>query len=410
MIFNAFVLAFKQIRRNLLRAFLTMLGVIIGVGSVIVMIAIGNGVKENIQKQIQSLGSNIIMVRPARGFMSGGGALNRNFSLEEVATLKQRFVEVRAVAPSDWKETLVRYGGRNAQIQIIGVDSEYFKATQWNLSNGRNIEEREYTQGARACLIGTSAINELFGVENISNPASTLGKRVRIKDSVCEIIGVLESKGQGGMGNDQDNVIIMPLKAYSSFVFGSNSLFFLKSITISLKDSIDSTQATQRLREIMLQIRPPQEGQRERFEIWDTKEMARAQEETTKTMTLFLSCIAGVSLLVGGIGIMNIMLVSVTERTREIGTRLAIGALESEVLMQFLIESVVISMLGGFIGIVLGFFVALFMSFYLHIPFVFDSMVAVGAFGVSAGVGIIFGYLPAKKASMQDPIKALRYE
>ena len=404
MIFNAFVLAFKQIRRNLLRAFLTMLGVIIGVGSVIVMIAIGNGVKENIQKQIQSLGSNIIMVRPARGFMSGGGVLNKNFSLEEVATLKERFIEARAIAPSTWRETLVRYGGRNAQIQVIGIDSEYFKATQWNLSSGRNIEEREFTQGTRTCLIGTSAINELFSGEN------PLGKRVRVKDSICEIIGVLESKGQGGMGNDQDNVIIMPLKAYSSFVFGSNSLFFLKSITVSLKDDIDSTQATQRLREIMLQIRPPQEGQREKFEIWDTKEMARTQEETTKTMTLFLSCIAGVSLLVGGIGIMNIMLVSVTERTREIGTRLAIGALESEVLMQFLVESVVISSIGGIVGIVCGFFVALFMSFYLHIPFVFDSLVALVAFGVSAGVGIIFGYLPAKKASMQDPIKALRYE
>lgn len=404
MFLNAFALALKQIRRNMLRAFLTMLGVIIGVGSVIVMIAIGNGVKANIQKQIQSLGSNIIMVHTARGFASGGGALKRNFSQNEVSILKKNLGMAKAVAPVASSETLVRYGGKNAQVQVNGVDMDYLIATQWKLQSGREITEREYDSGARVCLIGTSAINELFGNEN------PLGARVRVKDSVCEIVGILESKGQGGMGNDQDNVILMPLKAFSKFVFGATSMFFISRIMISLEDGVDSTQGVAKLREIMLQIRPPQEGQRERFEIWDTKEMAKTMEETTKTMTLFLGSIASVSLVVGGIGIMNIMLVSVTERTREIGTRLAIGALESEVLMQFLVESVVISMLGGLIGIFIGFFVALFASFKMLIPFVFDWWVALGAFGISALIGVVFGYIPAKKASMQDPIKALRYE
>lgn len=404
MLLNALFLAFKQIRRNLLRAFLTMLGVIIGVISVVVMIAIGNGVKQNIQTQIKNLGSNIIMLNPARGFGSGGGSLRRNFSSAEVAILKHNLAFARAVAPVVYSETLVRYGGKNTQVQISGVDEDYLLASAWELESGRAIEAREYDTGARVCLVGQSVVKELFNQEN------PLGARVRIRDSMCEIVGVLESKGQGFRGNDQDNIILMPLKAFSNFVFGTNSPFFISQVLISLDDGVDNVSSVAKLRQIMLQIRPPQEGQRELFEIWDTKEIAKAMEETTKTMTLFLGAIASVSLFVGGIGIMNIMLVSVTERTREIGTRLAIGALESEVLMQFLVESVVISSLGGCIGIVLGFFGALLASYVMVLPFVFDIGVALMAFCISVLIGIIFGYLPAKKASMQDPINALRYE
>lgn len=404
MLLNALFLAFKQIRRNLLRAFLTMLGVIIGVISVVVMIAIGNGVKQNIQTQIKNLGSNIIMLNPARGFGSGGGSLRRNFSSAEVAILKHNLAFARAVAPVVYSETLVRYGGKNTQVQISGVDEDYLLASAWELESGRAIEAREYDTGARVCLVGQSVVKELFNQEN------PLGARVRIRDSMCEIVGVLESKGQGFRGNDQDNIILMPLKAFSNFVFGTNSPFFISQVLVSLDDGVDNVSSVAKLRQIMLQIRPPQEGQRELFEIWDTKEMAKAMEETTKTMTLFLGAIASVSLFVGGIGIMNIMLVSVTERTREIGTRLAIGALESEVLMQFLVESVVISSLGGCIGIVLGFFGALLASYVLVLPFVFDIGVAFMAFCISVLIGIVFGYLPAKKASMQDPINALRYE
>lgn len=404
MLLNALFLAFKQIRRNLLRAFLTMLGVIIGVISVVVMIAIGNGVKQNIQTQIKNLGSNIIMLNPARGFGSGGGSLRRNFSSAEVAILKHNLAFARAVAPVVYSETLVRYGGKNTQVQISGVDEDYLLASAWELESGRAIEAREYDTGARVCLVGQSVVKELFNQEN------PLGARVRIRDSMCEIVGVLESKGQGFRGNDQDNVILMPLKTFSNFVFGTNSPFFISQVLVSLDDGVDNVSSVAKLRQIMLQIRPPQEGQRELFEIWDTKEMAKAMEETTKTMTLFLGAIASVSLFVGGIGIMNIMLVSVTERTREIGTRLAIGALESEVLMQFLVESVVISSLGGCIGIVLGFFGALIASYVLVLPFVFDIGVAFMAFCISVLIGIVFGYLPAKKASMQDPINALRYE
>lgn len=404
MLLNALFLAFKQIRRNLLRAFLTMLGVIIGVISVVVMIAIGNGVKQNIQTQIKNLGSNIIMLNPARGFGSGGGSLRRNFSSAEVAILKHNLAFARAVAPVVYSETLVRYGGKNTQVQISGVDEDYLLASAWELESGRAIEAREYDTGARVCLVGQSVVKELFNQEN------PLGARVRIRDSMCEIVGVLESKGQGFRGNDQDNIILMPLKAFSNFVFGTNSPFFISQVLVSLDDGVDNVSSVAKLRQIILQIRPPQEGQRELFEIWDTKEMAKAMEETTKTMTLFLGAIASVSLFVGGIGIMNIMLVSVTERTREIGTRLAIGALESEVLMQFLVESVVISSLGGCIGIVLGFFGALLASYVMVLPFVFDIGVAFMAFCISVLIGIVFGYLPAKKASMQDPINALRYE
>lgn len=404
MIINAFFLAFRQIRKNYLRAFLTMLGIIIGVGSVIVMLALGNGATKKITSQISSLGSNLLIVFPARNLNNDGKSKKRNFTMQEVDSIRSRLIGVRAVAPFSSTSVVAQYFSQNTQTQANGITQDYFEVTGWNLAMGREFREGEYVSGRNVCILGESVRKALFGDEN------PLGAQIKVVKSICEVVGVLESKGQGAMGNDQDDAIFMPFKAYQRNVSGKNTLFNVNRIMISLSDGVDSVEATNNLKYILRDIRDIKSGQRDNFEIMDTKEIEKMVSSTTAILTLFLGCIAGVSLIVGGIGIMNIMLVSVTERTREIGTRLAIGALEGEVLLQFLIEAVVVSSLGGIIGIFLAFFVALGASSLMNIPFVFHIDVAVFAFLFSAIIGVIFGYLPARRASRLNPIEALRYE
>lgn len=404
MILNAFFLAFRQIRKNYLRAFLTMLGIIIGVGSVIVMLALGNGASKKITSQISSLGSNLLIVFPARNLNNDGKSKKRNFTMQEVDIIRSRLMGVRAVAPFSSTSVIAQYFAQNTQTQANGITQDYFEVTGWNLAMGREFREGEYVSGTNVCILGESVRKALFGNEN------PLGAQIKVVKSICEVIGVLESKGQGAMGNDQDDAIFMPFKTYQKNVSGKNTLFNVNRIMISLNDGVDSVEATNNLKYILRDIRDIKSGQRDNFEIMDTKEIEKMVSSTTSILTLFLGCIAGVSLIVGGIGIMNIMLVSVTERTREIGTRLAIGALESEVLLQFLIEAVVVSSLGGIIGIFLAFFVALGAASLMNIPFVFHIDVAVFAFLFSAMIGVIFGYLPARRASRLNPIEALRYE
>lgn len=404
MILNAFFLAFRQIRKNYLRAFLTMLGIIIGVGSVIVMLALGNGASKKITSQISSLGSNLLIVFPARNLNNDGKSKKRNFTMQEVDIIRSRLMGVRAVAPFSSTSVIAQYFAQNTQTQANGITQDYFEVTGWNLAMGREFREGEYVSGTNVCILGESVRKALFGNEN------PLGAQIKVVKSICEVVGVLESKGQGAMGNDQDDAIFMPFKTYQRNVSGKNTLFNVNRIMISLNDGVDSVEATNNLKYILRDIRDIKSGQRDNFEIMDTKEIEKMVSSTTSILTLFLGCIAGVSLIVGGIGIMNIMLVSVTERTREIGTRLAIGALESEVLLQFLIEAVVVSSLGGIIGIFLAFFVALGAASLMNIPFVFHIDVAVFAFLFSAMIGVIFGYLPARRASRLNPIEALRYE
>lgn len=402
MILNAFFLAFRQIRKNYLRAFLTMLGIIIGVGSVIVMIALGNGTTKMITQQISSLGSNLLIVMPARGLNTGGNSLKRNFSMQEINLLKMRLQGYKSIAPISSSSSLAQFQGSNTQTTINGVTEEYFEVTEWKISMGRYFEDDEYAKNV--CILGQSVRKALF---NETNP---LGSQVRVAKIVCEVVGVLESKGQGAMGQDQDDTILIPFKVFNRSISGTNSIFNINRIFIALKDNTDSTKATEDVKNILRETRNIKAGQLDTFEVMDTKEIQKTLQSTTKTLTLFLGAVASVSLFVGGIGIMNIMLVSVTERTKEIGTRLAIGALASDVLLQFLIESIVISAIGGILGIILAFLSSLYLSFYMQIPFVFDIWVAIGAFLFSAFVGVVFGYLPARRASKLDPIQALRYE
>ncbi len=406
MILNAFFLAFRQIKRNFLRSLLTMLGIIIGVSAVVIMITLGNGTKQVITERISSLGSNILFIFPARN-QNVGGSGRKSFSLNDIKTLNLQIGQlVRAIAPMTSTSLLVQFRQENAQTQIQGVNGDYFLATNWNLTDGSPFSAQDYRTGSNACIIGVSVKKNLFDT-SATNP---LGSRIRLGSIVCECIGILEEKGQGAMGNDQDDVILIPLKTYQRSISKSSSLYNIPRLMISLKDGVDSAQASAQIADILRNIRNIREGQKDDFEIVDTKQIFDIMQNTTSNFTLFLGAIAGVSLIVGGIGIMNIMLVSVTERTREIGTRIAIGALQSEVLLQFLVEALSLSALGGILGIIFAFFASLQICAIMELPFNFDYGIALITFIFSAFIGILFGYLPARRASRLNPIEALRHE
>lgn len=405
MILNAFVLALRQIRRNFLRAFLTMLGVIIGVGAVVTMISLGNGVTKQTSDTFTSLGRNIILVFPARAMNLGGSNLRRNFTAQEVKELNERMRGyVAAIAPISQSSTLLQFQSQNTTTQVQGVDKHFFEVTQWDSAQGRVFEDNEYKVGSNVCVIGESVRKNLFGEKN------PLGTKIRLSNIVCECVGVLESKGQGGMGNDQDDVLLLPMKTFSRSISGNTTMNNYSRIMIRTQDNQDSLEVNLALQNALRKIRNVKPGERDSFEIMDTKQIAQAFTSNIQVLTMFLGLVAGVSLLVGGIGIMNIMLVSVTERTKEIGTRMAIGALQSEVLLQFLIEAVTLSALGGIMGIILAFFGSLGFAYAKDLPFIFDIPTAIIAFLFSVFIGVLFGYLPARRASRLNPIEALRHE
>ncbi len=381
-----------------------MLGIIIGVGSVIIMITLGNGTTKQIEEQITSLGSNTMYIIPARTFDSGGVSRSVRFTEREVEAIKSRVHSLENVAPTSSRSIVIRYAQYSANTPATGVTDEYFQVANWKMSQGRAFTEAEYRAGSNVCIIGESVRTALF------KDTSPLGAKIKVADIICENIGVLESKGQGGNGNDQDDVILFPLKTFQRSIFPTSSINNINAIMVSVRDGEDSTYASNQVKSILREMRNLPEGQRDNFDVIDTKEIQKTVSSTTRILTLFLGCIAGVSLIVGGIGIMNIMLVSVTERTKEIGTRLAIGALEKEVLMQFLIESITISALGGLIGIIIAFFISMGLTSLLDLPFTFDIYIAIIAFIFSAFIGVLFGYLPAKRASRLNPIDALRHE
>ena len=404
MIFNAVFLALRQISRNYLRAFLTMLGVIIGVGAVIIMINLGNGTQAMIKSAIESLGSNLLMIHAPQHLNPGGTTKSRYFTMKEVETIEDRVAGIKAVAPTNMSSVVAKYMNKNVQTSISGVTEGYFTAVDWKIAEGRSFENKEYIAGTNTCIIGESVRKNLLG----STPAA--GTRLKVGSVVCDVVGVLESKGQGGRGNDQDDIILMPLKAFQRSISPSNPIYNIKIIMVSLNEDVDYKAASEQIAVILRHMRNIYDKSKDTFEIQSTKEIQETVEKSIGSLTVFIGAVEGVSLLVGGIGIMNIMLVSVTERTREIGTRLAIGALEKEVLLQFLVESATISAVGGFIGIIFGFFMTLLLSAKLHIPFTFDVKIATVSFIFSGFIGIVFGYLPARKASRLNPIDALHHE
>lgn len=404
MLFSVFMLALRSVRRNLLRSFLTILGIVIGVAAVITMVTLGNGATQAIKTQISSLGTNLLMVNPGQRQPGGGGGGGApQFTEADAEAIQSEIGGVAAVAPQGRSSVKVIANGRNWSSTVYGSTNAWFLTGNWKLASGRIFDLEEQAAGAAVCVIGETVRRELFPGKV---GQTGLGEQLRIKQFSCTVIGVLTAKGQSGMG-DQDDVVVVPLHTLQRRVTGSLKV---STLMVSMQDGRDSGPLKASLRDLLRERRKLAEDDDDNFNIFDTQQLAETLSSTTKVMTTLLGAVAAVSLLVGGIGIMNIMLVSVTERTREIGLRLAIGALEREVLLQFLIEAVVLSALGGLIGIIIAAIASYGLSVVMSVPFIFDATTNAMSFLFSAGIGVLFGYFPARRAAKMDPIEALRHE
>ncbi|MDR3220754.1 MAG: ABC transporter permease [Candidatus Accumulibacter sp.] len=401
MFLNAILLALREIRRNLMRSFLTTLGIVIGVAAVITMITLGNGATRAIAEQISSLGSNLLIMRPGQRMGPGQGGSVPRFRIADADAIGAQVASLKAVAPVVNNGATLVAGGANWSSTINGTTNAYFIAGNWTLASGRQFSDEDEKLGRAVCIIGNTVRDKLFGAQN------PVGMELRVKKFTCEIIGLLASKGQGAMGMDQDDTVMIPIRTAQRRLTGNQNV---SNILISMKDGADTGRVTMQISNLMRERRKLADNDEDNFNILDTKQIAQTLSGTVGTMTTLLGAVASVSLLVGGIGIMNIMLVSVTERTREIGIRLAIGALEHEVLLQFLIEAVALSAFGGMIGIVLALFSCLGLSHLMQMPFIFDPGINLLSFAFSAAIGVIFGYMPARRAASLDPIVALRFE
>ncbi|MGD8366535.1 MAG: ABC transporter permease [Desulfobacterales bacterium] len=396
-------MAQRTIRRNVLRSSLTILGIVIGVAAVITMVTLGSGATAKVTGDISKLGSNTLHVRPGQGLHGPGGARSSAdpFDAEDAAAIENNVAGLAAVAPMSQASGQAIYRGENWATAVIGSTDAYLTVQGWQIEDGRFFSDGECKAGRAVCLLGHTVSKELFGNE------SPTGKSMRLGKIAFQVIGTLAEKGQSAFGTDQDDVVIIPLRTLQRRITGNKDV---QAILVSVQDGVSTETVKADIERLMRERRGIRPGRDDDFHVRDMKEIIDTVTGTTTVLTALLSAVAGVSLLVGGIGIMNIMLVSVTERTREIGTRLAIGALEREVLMQFLVESVVLASFGGLIGILAGLAAAGVGATLLGVPFVFEPGIAAAAFLFSAAVGVGFGYFPARKAARLDPIEALRHE
>jgi putative ABC transport system permease protein len=400
MTWNAFLLALREVRRNVLRSSLTILGIVIGVAAVIVMVTLGRGATAQVTEQISSLGSNLLMVSPGQRMGPGQGAAVP-FKVEDAIAIQREVPSLAAVTPIASSGLSAIYGNANWSTSVNGTDNQFFIVRNWALASGRQFTDSELRAGKAVAILGATVRQKLFGTQD------PIGINIRLKDLSCQVIGVLEAKGQNTMGSDQDDVVIIPLRTFQRRIAGNQDV---RLIQVSVRNGASTEQAQAAIENLMRTRRRITGTKEDDFRVMDMKEISNMLTGTTQMLTGLLGAVAGVSLLVGGIGIMNIMLVSVTERTREIGVRLAIGALENEVLMQFLVEAVVLSSLGGLIGIALALTGSFYLTGILKVPFVFDPVIVGVAFVFSASVGMVFGFFPARKAARLDPIEALRHE
>jgi putative ABC transport system permease protein len=401
MLWNAFTLALSEIRRNLLRSSLTVLGIVIGVAAVIVMVTIGRGATVQVTAQIESLGSNLLMVTPGQRLGMGQRSAAQPFDVADAEAIVRQLRAVRWAAPQSSAAATAIYGNQNWSTSVTGITASFLQVRDWPLARGRAFLDAEMRAGTAVCIIGETVRRELFGR---SDP---IGERIRLGKLACEVVGLLQAKGQSTMGTDRDNLVLLPLRTFQRRISGNSDIAMIQ---VSVREGASTDKAKRDIQYLLRERRRISPGEDDDFSVLDMKEIAEMLSGTTRVLTMLLGAVAAVSLLVGGIGIMNIMLVSVTERTREIGIRLAIGALERDVLTQFLVEAAVLSSCGGLVGIVLALITAFLLAGVMQVPFVIDWVIVAAAFAFSAAVGLVFGYFPARRAARLDPIEALRHE
>jgi putative ABC transport system permease protein len=400
---TAFI-ALRALRRNKLRSGLTALGIIIGVASVVAMVAVGNGAQARITGQISALGQNLLTVfagsRRSGGVNSGLGSASA-ITLADAEAMSREITDVVAISPEDSATAQAIANGRNWSTSVVGESPDYLKIRDWKLSAGSMFTTREVRAAAKVAVIGSKTASELFG------PLNPVGQSVRIKNIPFIIIGLLESKGAGMGGQNQDDRLIIPYTTAMKRLTGDK---YLRSINVQISSSDRMASAQQQLTSLLRQRHRLGPGQDDDFNIFNQKEIADTVNSVSTIITLLLGSVAGISLLVGGIGIMNIMLVSVTERTREIGIRIAVGAEPGDIRLQFLIEAMTLSLLGGCVGVLCGVGASKLVGMVADFQAVVSTGSILLAFGVSSAIGIFFGFYPATKAAAMNPIEALRYE
>lgn len=396
------LLALRSIARHKLRSFLTTLGIIIGVAAVVTMVTLGRATTAQVQQNIASLGTNILQVRPGQGFgRGGGGPRPPDFKPEDVEAIGDQIAGVTAVAPQAQSTATAIYEGANWSTTINGTTAAYFRVQPWPLVDGRMWTRQEEQAGKAVCIIGSTVKQNLF------RGGEAVGNRFRIGNISCDVIGVLSTRGQAGFGGDQDDVVIMPIKAVQRRFTGTRDI---RLMLVGVDEAYSTASVQASLSDLLRERRTITGGKEDDFNIFDTKQISDTLSSTTTLLTQIVTAVAAISLVVGGIGIMNIMLVSVTERTREIGIRLAIGAVAREVLTQFLVEAVALSMLGGVVGLLVAQLAVGLLSWLGGLPFLFVPEINALAFAVSALIGVVFGYFPARRAAALNPIDALRHE
>ena len=403
MIWATIAMALREIRRNTLRSFLTMLGVVIGVGAVIALVSVGRGATAKVTEDIGKLGKNLLTVS-AGAFSRGGGGMGVSappLRVDDANAIRSEILGVEAVAAAAASSAQVIFGNSNQRTSVTGSDNSFFEVRGYAVDKGRLFSRAELQSGSAACVIGATVRANLYQTRD------PIGTTLRVGSIACQVVGLLASKGQAGMGQDQDDLVVMPMRAVQRRITGNDNI---QSIFVTAREGEGTGVVAERIRGLMRQRRHRAEGVDDDFTIRDMAEIAETVTGASTALTALLGAIAAVSLVVGGIGIMNIMLVSVTERTREIGIRLAIGAFGSEVMLQFLLEAIVLSTLGGVIGIGLGLVGSYFAAKSLALPFMLAPDIILLSFVFSALVGVVFGYLPARKAATLDPIEALRHE
>lgn len=405
-ILNLVKIAYQALLRNTTRALLTMLGIIIGISSVIAMVNLGQSSQQSISDNISSMGTNLIMVMRAHNFKGGGGvnmgASNvQSLTMDDVEAIKKYAKYISAVSPSVTASGQLVKGANNMPGTMQGGSPEFLEIKKYEIESGVNFKEEDVRTYAKVCLVGQTVVSTLFPNED------PIGKEVRFGKIPLKIIGTLKSKGQDGRGQDQDDIVIAPYSTVQKRILAQN---FLQMIYASASSEEVADLATEEVEKIIRSQHGLSDSKDNDFEVRTQAEMLEMMSSVTETMTALLTATAIISLIVGGIGIMNIMYVTVTERIKEIGLRMAIGAKSRDVLWQFLIESAILSLVGGIIGIILGLVLSYFISMFTNMPFVVSVGAVIASFVVSAFIGIFFGWLPARKAAKLDPITALRYE